>query len=87
MLLILNDCPDGMVAAIHGSMKISKQAANSFHVIADAETQDSDMVLRGRELRSHESRGDVRLRTMRVKLGPKSYARIVQMAIGETLFF
>jgi hypothetical protein len=69
-------------------MKITRQTETRFHVIADAKGHvDGDMKLVGRELRSNEERGDLRLRTMRIKLGAKVYDAITKMAIGQSLVF
>ncbi len=69
-------------------MKITRQTETSYHVIADDNgRQDSDMKLVGHELRPNEQRGDVRVYTIRVKLGAKSYAQIAAMPVGSTLIF
>jgi hypothetical protein len=68
-------------------MKITRQTETSYHVIASDGNADSDMKVVGHELRSNEKRGDVRLRTIRVKLGAKSYKAVTEMPVGTSLVF
>jgi hypothetical protein len=71
---------------------ISRINEKDFAVVTDKALSDgslqSDFCMRfvGTVLRSHESPGHIRVGgTMRIILGPKSYARVLALAIGESV--
>lgn len=66
------------------AMKILKLDAVRFAVIT-ATRSDYDMRLTGTTLSSHEERGSVRVGGLiRIVLGPKSFAIVTALKIGES---
>jgi len=71
-------------------MVIKRIDDTTFDVAAPNGNRDTAMVLRvtsiGHELVSHVRRGYIHVSTpLRVKLGPKSYAHVSALAIGESI--
>ncbi len=75
-------------------MTIKRLDETTFAVITDTvladmtRKADYGMKLVGNELRSHEQRGHIRTGgTIKVTLGPVSFARVNGLAVGETATF
>ena len=75
-----------------GDMTITRHDGERYSVITDtvlsdgSQRMDTDMRLDGHELRSHEQHGYIRVAgLLRVTLGPKAYAIISTLPIGETV--